>query len=62
VLHLDDLIFRRTSLWEDQSKAIEWTPQICDLFTWDKSRQIEEINRLNHSFKTSKMISEKDSS
>ncbi|MCK4821288.1 FAD-dependent oxidoreductase, partial [bacterium] len=38
VQHLDDLIYRRTTLWENPKKAFEIAPSICDLFQWDESR------------------------
>ena len=49
VQHLDDLIFRRTSLWDNPSRAMEIAPLICELFDWDDSRRCNEIERLTHS-------------
>jgi len=46
VLHLDDLVLRRTSLWEDPYKAIDIAPIICNLFNWDDSYRKKEIIRL----------------
>jgi glycerol-3-phosphate dehydrogenase len=49
VQHLDDLVLRRTNLWEDPHKAIESAPIICDLFNWDESYRKKEITRLTES-------------
>lgn len=46
VQHLDDLIFRRTTLWDNSSRALEIAPLICELFDWDSDRCSEEIERL----------------
>ncbi len=46
VQHLDDLILRRTTLWENPSRALEFAPLICELFDWDESRCREERERL----------------
>jgi glycerol-3-phosphate dehydrogenase len=46
VQHLDDLIFRRTTLWENPRDAISVAPLLCDLFPWNDFRCREEIERL----------------
>ena len=46
VQHLDDLIFRRTTLWENPSRALEIAPLVCELFDWDDARCREEIERV----------------
>jgi glycerol-3-phosphate dehydrogenase len=46
VRHLDDLIFRRTSLWDNPERALEIAPKLCELFDWDISRCNEEISRV----------------
>lgn len=46
VQHLDDLIYRRTTLWENPSRALEVAPLICELFDWDPFRRLKEIKRL----------------
>ena len=48
VLHLDDLILRRTSLGDNPPRAIKVTPFICDLFDWDETRRLQEIKRMNY--------------
>lgn len=44
--HLDDLIMRRTSLWDSPSRAIEVASFVSKLFDWDESRCHKEIERL----------------
>ncbi|MBE9573021.1 MAG: FAD-dependent oxidoreductase [Proteobacteria bacterium] len=46
VQHLDDLIFRRTTLWENPKRALWIAPYVCELFEWDDSRCNEEMERL----------------
>ena len=46
VQHLDDLIFRRTTLWENPLRAIEVAPLISRLFDWDDCRRRAEIDRV----------------
>ena len=46
VQHLDDLIFRRTTLWENPKDAIGFAPFLCELFPWNTFRCREEIERL----------------
>jgi glycerol-3-phosphate dehydrogenase len=46
VQHLDDLIVRRTSLWNIPQKALKIAPQICDFFDWDYHRRLGELERL----------------
>lgn len=46
VQHLADLVFRRTTLWEDPSRALEIAPLVCELFNWDDARCREEIERV----------------
>jgi glycerol-3-phosphate dehydrogenase len=56
VVHLDDLVFRRTSLWECGANVIESAPKLCELFDWHDLRCQEEIGRLGRAFKTSFLI------
>ncbi len=46
VIHLDDLVFRRTNLWETPERVLEIAPSICGLFDWNASRTRKEIERL----------------
>jgi glycerol-3-phosphate dehydrogenase len=46
VQHLDDVIFRRTNIWEDPMRAKEIAPAIGVLFDWDESRRKREIANL----------------
>lgn len=50
VLHLDDLLFRRTSLGDNPVKALELAPQLCHLFGWDKDHSELEIDRVKNYF------------
>lgn len=47
VQHLDDLIFRRTDLWEDPFRAMEVAPTLADWFDWNESRRQREMAHLN---------------
>lgn len=47
VVHLDDLISRRTDLWEYPELARELAPSICELFAWDERRRSDELARLD---------------
>jgi glycerol-3-phosphate dehydrogenase len=46
VLHLDDLVLRRTTLWEDPAAVMELAPQLLALFDWDARRADNELSRL----------------
>ncbi len=46
VLHLDDLVFRRTTLWEDPEGTVRKTGDLAALFAWGPGRAEEERSRL----------------
>jgi glycerol-3-phosphate dehydrogenase len=46
VLHLDDLVLRRTTLWEDPPAVMELAPRLLALFDWDARRADNELGRL----------------
>lgn len=46
VLHLDDLVLRRTSLGDNPRRALAMAPRICRLWGWDLDRTRLEIERL----------------
>lgn len=46
VVHLDDLILRRTSLGDNPHRALAMAPRICRLWGWDPTRTQGEIERL----------------
>ena len=50
VLHLDDLILRRTSLGDNPQKALEFASQICYLFDWNSEQSKLEIDKLKNYF------------
>lgn len=56
VQHLDDLILRRTTLWENPSRAFEIVPNICKLFDWNDSRCHEEVKRLTRKLENGKIV------
>jgi glycerol-3-phosphate dehydrogenase len=50
VLHLSDLILRRTSLGDHPERAIKILPKIRPIFDWDDKRWEIEIDRLKNDF------------
>ncbi len=46
VLHLDDLVFRRTTLWEHPRGISQGMADLASLFDWSPSRTDEERSRL----------------
>lgn len=46
VVHLDDLVVRRTTLWEQPSAALALAPRLCELFGWNAARTAQEMERL----------------
>lgn len=51
VIHLDDLVLRRTSLGDNPLRALQIAPSLCALFDWTKQRCDEEVRRLHSQFK-----------
>jgi glycerol-3-phosphate dehydrogenase len=47
VVHIDDLVLRRTTLWENPAATMDFAPQILALFDWGERRRREELSRLN---------------
>jgi glycerol-3-phosphate dehydrogenase len=56
VVHLDDLIIRRTTLGDDPQRALENSQKICALFGWDENRRKYETNRLENFYNMRKLI------
>jgi|GEM_PF-278939 len=50
VLHLSDLILRRTSLGDHPERAIKILPKIRSIFDWDDKRWEDEIDQLKSFF------------
>ena len=48
VLHLDDLVLRRTTLWEDPVAVMDFAPQLLALFDWNAQRADDELSRLRN--------------
>jgi len=46
VIHIDDLLFRRTSLGENKRRLQAIVPELRDLFPWDDFQWKEELKRL----------------
>ncbi len=46
VLHLDDLVFRRTSIGDNPTRAKRLAPEIASLFDWNEDRRRSEVQRL----------------
>jgi glycerol-3-phosphate dehydrogenase len=46
VMHIDDLVLRRTTLWENPTSAMDLAPKLLDLFDWDVRRKRKELSRL----------------
>ncbi len=45
IVHLDDLLLRRSTLWENGTDALEFAIRLCDLFPWDKERKKLELEK-----------------
>ncbi|NNM20018.1 MAG: FAD-dependent oxidoreductase [Gammaproteobacteria bacterium] len=46
VIHLDDLVLRRTSIGDNPRRARRLATQIADVFDWDEQRREQELSRL----------------
>jgi glycerol-3-phosphate dehydrogenase len=46
VVHLDDLLLRRSDLGDDPERALHLAPMACELFDWDEAQRRDEIHRL----------------
>ena len=46
VINLQDVVFRRTDLWEQPDLAMEIAPDIADLFGWSEHKTAEELASL----------------
>ena len=58
VVHLDDLILRRTSIGDNPSRALDIALIICNLFNWDAQRSEIEIKRLRNFYQHKKITFE----
>ena len=50
VVHLDDLILRRTTLGDEPRRAVQLAPLLAALFPWEEARRREEIERVQACF------------
>lgn len=48
VVHLDDLLLRRTTLGDNPLLALKYAEEICRLFNWDENKTEIEIERLKN--------------
>ena len=46
VVHLDDLVIRRTTLWEDGRRWVDDAEQLVSPFDWDRQTKARELARL----------------
>jgi glycerol-3-phosphate dehydrogenase len=56
VVHLDDLIFRRTSLGDNPERAEKMALEIFSLMGWDEARAAIEIGKVVRKFETERNI------
>ena len=58
IIHLDDLVYRRSNWFNFPDQIFDHLEELCSLFPWDNSRKIDELNRLdellrqNHPYKS----------
>lgn len=50
VVHLDDLVFRRTRLWEAPAAVEAAAPDLCTILGWDQTTRHRELARLRAQF------------
>ncbi|MDX1739890.1 MAG: hypothetical protein R3178_01295, partial [Rhodothermales bacterium] len=53
VVHLDDLVLRRTGIGDNPRRALALTDQLMDLFDWNADRREAERDRLTSHFRRS---------
>ncbi|RUM38368.1 MAG: hypothetical protein DSY58_02320 [Desulfobulbus sp.] len=52
IVHLDDLVFRRSTLWEGDENISELVERLSGLFPWDEKRTTQEISKCMASLKS----------
>ena len=52
VVHLDDLILRRTSIGDNPERAVNIAPEICFVLGWNESRTATEIGKVVRKYET----------
>jgi glycerol-3-phosphate dehydrogenase len=50
VVHLEDLFFRRTSLWTRPKEALHAAPRLCRLWGWDEAECASELTRVQEGY------------
>jgi glycerol-3-phosphate dehydrogenase len=56
VVHLDDLLFRRSTLWEDRQLSFDLSKNYASLFLWDKVKHGFETERLKRILEITKPV------
>jgi glycerol-3-phosphate dehydrogenase len=51
VVHLDDLILRRTTIGDNPARALALAHELSTLFEWDATRRLQELERINTHFR-----------
>jgi glycerol-3-phosphate dehydrogenase len=51
VIHLDDLVLRRTNIGDDPATALRVAPHVADIFGWDAQQKSAEIQRLHKHYR-----------
>jgi glycerol-3-phosphate dehydrogenase len=45
IVHLDDLVLRRSTVWEQQEDKTAFLKRLADIFPWDEQRKEKEIEK-----------------
>ncbi|MFQ6006512.1 MAG: FAD-dependent oxidoreductase [Woeseia sp.] len=56
VVHLEDLVFRRTSIGDNPVRARVLAPRVCQLFGWDRERRFREIDAVEKSLNIERLL------
>jgi glycerol-3-phosphate dehydrogenase len=56
VVHLDDLVFRRSTLWEDRQLSLALDKNYASLFFWDEVKHVSETERLKRILEITKPV------
>ncbi|RUM45622.1 MAG: hypothetical protein DSY80_03115 [Desulfocapsa sp.] len=43
IVHLDDLLLRRSTLWETGAESLQFAEKLCDLFPWNEEQKKQEL-------------------
>jgi hypothetical protein len=45
IVHLDDLVLRRSTVWEQQEDKTAFLKRLADIFPWDEQRKEKELEK-----------------